>query len=163
MTSTWSQSQPPASTSWISAASLPKSADRIEGAMIAMARLYPSRRGGQCGMRTALLVVLFASPSFAATITVNTTAGIAVDGRCSLVEAVFAANNNNNAGGDCTAGSGADTIVFDASLAGADIDLVDTTINVSQSLTIDGAAALGVNIGLFGGSGVRASQGLTLK
>lgn len=50
------------------------------------------------------------------TIVVNTTVdAVAEDGQCSLREAVLSANTNQSVGG-CTAGSGADTIVFDPSL-----------------------------------------------
>ena len=53
----------------------------------------------------------------ATTLTVNSTADIvADDGQCTLREAVFAANTDLASGempGECPAGSGADTIVFD--------------------------------------------------
>lgn len=66
-----------------------------------------------------LLLNVFLTPGTAladSTITVNTTTDtVADDGQCSLREAVISANTNQAVGG-CTAGSGADTIVFDPSL-----------------------------------------------
>ena len=66
-----------------------------------------------------LLGILFlAAPAYAdATITVTTTAdGVVDDGDCGLREAVLSANTDASVGG-CTAGNGADLIVFDAALA----------------------------------------------
>jgi len=103
-----------------------------------------------------LLTLLLAVGSFpvhaAGTITVNTlTDSIADDGQCSLREAVIAANTDTAVGG-CAAGSGADTIVFDASLpspatftltlSGANEDAAASgDLDLSGTLVIQGAAA----------------------
>ncbi len=56
----------------------------------------------------------FTAPALAATIVVNTTAdSTATDGKCSLREAIGNANANARTYPDCTAGSGADIILFD--------------------------------------------------
>src|SRR5215208_3701057 len=52
----------------------------------------------------ALLIALGQAPALAATINVS--------GNCTLVDAITAANNDTTAGGNCTQGSGADTIVL---------------------------------------------------
>jgi CSLREA domain-containing protein len=61
-----------------------------------------------------------ASGASAATITVNGTADSAAnEGTCSLREAISSANNDSPSGGaagECAAGSGADTIAFDAAV-----------------------------------------------
>jgi CSLREA domain-containing protein len=49
----------------------------------------------------------------AATISVDTVVdSVAVDGACSLREAIAAANDDTTAGGDCARGAGADTVVL---------------------------------------------------
>src|SRR5438105_1344117 len=149
MTSTWIQSQPPLSTSATSAASLPKSAERIEGAMraVAMRRIYTMAAQVQCGMRNAFVVAfaLVATPSIAATITVNATGGITQNGDCTVEEAFLAAENEA-AEDACAAGTGSDTIVFDPSLASVELDVVDLPLTVTHPLIVDGAAAPGVAI-----------------
>ncbi|NWG34667.1 MAG: CSLREA domain-containing protein [Chloroflexi bacterium] len=103
-----------------------------------------------------LLILVLAGSSFpvhaAGTITVNTlTDSIADDGQCSLREAVIAANTDTATGG-CAAGSGADTIVFDASLpspatfpltlSGANEDAAASgDLDLSGTLTIQGTGA----------------------
>lgn len=85
---------------------------------------------GQDGMKPKksipglFVAILFAialtgpQPAAAASMITVTTANdsLADDGQCSLREAVIAANTDSATGG-CPAGSGADTILFDASLA----------------------------------------------
>lgn len=78
---------------------------------------------------SALLILsgfFFLPAGFAATITVNSVADNTTgsDASCTLREAVENANNDSDTtGGDCTAGSGADTIQFDTSTAGSTINL----------------------------------------
>ena len=62
------------------------------------------------------------------------------DGNCTLREAITNANSNTATFADCTAGSGADTITFDASLSGQTITLTSDMPLVSGNLTIDGSA-----------------------
>jgi CSLREA domain-containing protein len=62
------------------------------------------------------------------------------DSNCTLREAITNANNNVATFADCTAGSGADTITFDASLSGQTITLTADMPRVSGNLTIDGSA-----------------------
>jgi len=68
----------------------------------------------------------------------NTTSG---DGWCTLREAITNANaNSDTTGGDCAAGSGADTITFDGSLGTATITLASPLPKIAygSGLTIDG-------------------------
>src|SRR4051812_14778741 len=88
-----------------------------------------------------------------AVITVNSLtdgplAGLADDGQVSLREALFAANTDASVDGS-VAGSGADTIMFDPSLAGQTITLTandsnlafgPTALVVTSDVTIDGSA-----------------------
>ncbi|MFN8465935.1 MAG: choice-of-anchor Q domain-containing protein [Caldilineaceae bacterium] len=97
----------------------------------------------------AALGLVVAPVHGAGPITVTTTSdSIADDGFCSLREAVIAANTDNSFH-DCPAGSGADTIVFDAqlprpviitlTLTGADEDAAETgDLDVSGTLAIVG-------------------------
>ena len=63
----------------------------------------------------ALLLALGQEVAMAATITVTTNnPNIALDGQCSLIEAIVNANNDAATHADCAAGSGADTIVLPA-------------------------------------------------
>lgn len=76
----------------------------------------------------------------AASITVNSTGDItsAGDGQCTLREAVSNANaNTDTTGGDCTAGSGADTITFSDLILGQTITLGGTQLTLSSDITID--------------------------
>ncbi|HSH05090.1 MAG TPA: choice-of-anchor Q domain-containing protein [Anaerolineae bacterium] len=74
------------------------------------------------------------------TITVDSNADIiATDNRCTLREAIINANYDNQSGSvDCTPGSGADTILFDASLNNATITLINGQIIISDTLSIQG-------------------------
>ncbi len=83
-------------------------------------------------LTTCLLTFLFTFPTqtfvaqaSAATITVNTATDTdANNGLCTLREAIANANTDSQAGStDCAAGSGADTINFNASLANQTITL----------------------------------------
>lgn len=79
----------------------------------------------------------------AATITVDTAnAAVAVDGECSLPEAVANANQNiDTSGGDCTAGAaGLDSIVFDGLTVPSTITL-GGTLFVAEDLAIVGPDA----------------------
>ncbi len=119
----------------------------------------------------AVLAVLLAvagegQPAYAATITVNTTDDeLNSDGDCSLREAIQAANSN--AGVDaCTAGSGPDSIVFDASVVpgtftltipGISEDANETgDLDITADLTITGAGAAStvIQAGATPGSGI---------
>lgn len=104
----------------------------------------------------------------AATITVNSTADVeADDGECTLREAIVAANNDAASGattGECEAGSGDDTIVFDIASGPfvisptTELPAIDTIVvidGLSQSgatptapvIVLDGTNASGVNAG----------------
>ncbi len=79
------------------------------------------------------------APAYAAGILVNTTTddSTAGNGSCSLREAITNANNDSDStGGDCTAGSGADTITFST---GGTITLGSALPPVTSVITIDGA------------------------
>lgn len=120
-------------------------------------------------IRFLLLITLIFSlltPStiaHAASLTVNSLAdAIAVDGQCTLREAIQNANNNAATNVDCTAGSGADTITFGVS---GTITLGSTlpTINDPAGLTLDGT---GQTVTISGGNAVRvlyAGNSLTLN
>ena len=107
----------------------------------------------RAGLRFSRLgICLFAvsltlAAAHAAEITVTSSAdNTTVDGQVTLREAVQAANTDISVDGS-TAGSGDDTIVFDASLAGATISLStigDTTFEesalaISSNITIEDA------------------------
>jgi CSLREA domain-containing protein/MYXO-CTERM domain-containing protein len=83
-------------------------------------------------------VLLVPAARAGATITVDTTNDENnTNGKCSLREAVEAANTDA-AVDSCTAGSGTDTIVFDASTNGTAINLTLGSIELTSSMTIDG-------------------------
>ena len=96
----------------------------------------------------ALLLALGQGVATAATITVTTNdPNIAADGQCSLIEAIINANNNAATHADCTAGSGADTIVLPAK---ANVTLTNVTDNtfgptglplITSLITIQGSGA----------------------
>ncbi len=72
------------------------------------------------------------------TITVNTNLDTGnIDGNCELREAIASANTDV-AVDACTAGSGDDEIVFDASLSGSTITLGGTELLINTNLVIDG-------------------------
>ena len=88
------------------------------------------------------------APAQAATITADPTAadGVAADAKCSLREAITAANANSTGGGDCTMGSGTDTVQVPAgtyTLTGAANDDLNASgdLDVTESATIAGAGA----------------------
>jgi len=90
------------------------------------------------------LVALATSTAFAATITVNSTADVAVnDGQCTLREAIIAANNNAASGamaGECAAGQAfptVDTINFNIADAG-----LHTIVPTSALPTISGPTVI---------------------
>ncbi len=91
-----------------------------------------------------LLTALLACPAPAradSTITVDSTADDTnSDGQCTLREAITNANDDASTYGDCTGGSGDDTILFDGSLGSATITLSSTlpTISDDNNLTLDG-------------------------
>jgi len=103
------------------------------------------------GFAGVLVVVLLflaqGQAAEAATITVNTNDDeLDTDGDCSLREAIQAANTDA-AVDNCTAGSGADTIIVPAgiyvlSIAGAGEDLNETgDLDITSAVTINGAGA----------------------
>ncbi len=79
-------------------------------------------------------------------------AGIVVSSTCTLPNAITSANTDTATGG-CTAGSGADTITFDASLSGQTITLV-STLNLTTNITIDGTS-LASHVKISGGNAVQ--------
>lgn len=103
------------------------------------ARLYAS-----------LLSLVLISSASAATIPVTTSAdSVAVDGSCSLREAITAANLNSGGGvGECPAGdaSGQDQIVFQIPGAGPHQILVQSQLPaITSSLSIDGYTQAGAS------------------
>lgn len=107
-------------------------------------------------LRTLLVAVglLLAGPAaVASTITVTTTSdGVAVDNDCTLREAVRSANTNTSVGG-CTAGeAGLDQIVFEATLASRRVLVQDSSIQVTEDVTIDGTTTAISEVVLSGGS-----------
>ena len=78
----------------------------------------------------------------AATITVNSTADnlTAGDGKCTLREAIgnVGLTGFDSTGGDCAAGSGGDTIVFDLALPATITLTTSTTLFILNSTTISG-------------------------
>lgn len=90
----------------------------------------------------AALALALAMPAEAAVITVDTAVDGTLAGRCTLRDAVAAANGDAAVAG-CTAGSGADVITF-----AADVDTLDLTsaaggmLTISDALVIDGAETL---------------------
>lgn len=97
------------------------------------------------------LLMLIASPAIAVKITVNSTDDvIADDGKCTLREAVIAANTDTASGsikGECQAGIGADTIVLQGlvyflSIEGTGEDNAATgDLDILNDLTITGKSA----------------------
>jgi len=127
-----------------------------------------SGAGWQWGTRLlALLSVLAtAGQSWAADLVVTTLAdSSAMDGDCSLREAITAANTNANVN-ECTGSSyGNDTITFDSSLTGGTITLGSTLPQIVSgfgTLTIDGEANAITLSGNFFGNILRLSSGASL-
>ena len=95
----------------------------------------------------------FATPVSAATITVNSILDTSGDtGICTLRDAIASANSDA-ANGGCDAGSGDDTIVFDAGLSAQTITL-GSTLSLGSNLTLDGSA-LASNVKISGNNACR--------
>ncbi len=95
----------------------------------------------------------FATPVSAATITVNSILDTSGDtGICTLRDAVASANTDT-ANGGCDAGSGDDTIVFDAGLSAQTITL-GSTLSLGSNLTLDGST-LASNVKISGNNACR--------
>ena len=100
--------------------------------------LLPTRnlRSPVLGVALVLwLVVAGAAP--AATITVNSMLDNGDGANCTLREAIQSANTDMAFGG-CSAGAGADEIVFDNSLSGSTITLRGVDLDIRSELRIDG-------------------------
>lgn len=83
-----------------------------------------------------LASALTVTPARAASIVVSTNAdNVAVDGLCTLREAITNANNDAATNPDCTAGSGADTITFAAdytiTLTGSQLPAITGTLTIN--------------------------------
>ncbi len=115
---------------------------------------------------SALLIVLLAvvalpvTPARAATLEVTSIVdAVAVNGICTLREAIVNANNDAATNADCLAGTGNDTITFNIAIASPTITLgsVLPAITDGDGLTIDGT-----NLNAAGGevtlSGAGASE-----
>ncbi len=92
-----------------------------------------------------LFALAFTAPAaLADTITVNTEADDASDGLCSFTEAIASANTDTAVGG-CTAGNGADSIIFSqtAFVTDSDIALGAGDRAITTTVTIDGSIAVG--------------------
>ncbi|MEO8190773.1 MAG: CSLREA domain-containing protein [Acidobacteriota bacterium] len=109
----------------------------------------------------ALLVLLGSASARAATITVNTASDVSAnDGKCTLREAITAANTNTASGalpGECVAGAaGLDTIVFtipaatDAGcVSGTGVCTISPTFNlpdITEALTADASTQTGATL-----------------
>lgn len=104
-------------------------------------------RGRGLALGAALGLALLPWAADAAVITVASTGNtVAVDGACTLPEAVANANDNLATNADCVAGeAGLDSIVFDPALVGSTISLAGQLI-VEDALLIDGDAADGLAV-----------------
>jgi CSLREA domain-containing protein len=96
-------------------------------------------------LAAGVTAVVLASPAWAATLAVTTASDAQpnTNGECSLREAIINANQNNQSGStDCSAGGGADRIVFDLGTS-ATITLTSQlpTITDGAGLTVDGRKA----------------------
>ncbi|AMK77668.1 MULTISPECIES: choice-of-anchor Q domain-containing protein [Methylomonas] len=117
-------------------------------------------------MALAVLSALVGSPAWANTINVTNLLDVSAvaDGSCTLREAVANANSDSDTtGGDCPAGTGADTITFGVN--GTTVLSSTLTITDADGLTID---SLGRSVTLSGGNVVRVfwvtpGAALTLK
>lgn len=79
---------------------------------------------------------LTVTPAYAASILVNSNADtVAIDGSCTLREAIANANTDTTTNVDCFGGSGADTITFNAdytiTLAGSQLPAITSTITIT--------------------------------
>ncbi|MEM9594374.1 MAG: hypothetical protein AAGD06_08925, partial [Acidobacteriota bacterium] len=108
--------------------------------------LPPRARCRRLGISVLLTLLTMAGPTWAATITVDSAADneTSGDGLCTLREALNNANGDGQTtGGDCTAGSGTDTIEFDISGSSPiEIELTATLI-VTDAVVIDGTTQPG--------------------
>jgi CSLREA domain-containing protein/uncharacterized repeat protein (TIGR01451 family) len=94
------------------------------------------------------------------TITVTTTADtVALDGECSLREAIMAANTDT-AVNECLAGAGPDTIVFSLGLGTPTIDLTSPLPDVTESLSIFGDTGSSTRVRLNGAGAGAGANGL---
>ena len=96
-------------------------------------------------LAAGVTAVVLASPAWAATLAVETASDAQpnTNGECSLREAIINANQNNQSGStDCSAGGGADRIVFDLGTS-ATITLTSQlpTVTDGAGLTVDGRKA----------------------
>jgi hypothetical protein len=90
---------------------------------------------------------------FAATITVTTTNPVfSSDSECSLLEALANAQTDTAGAGDCSAGSGADTIEFNIPGPGPHTIEVGNQVNISEDTTIDATTQPGTVCALDGGT-----------
>ncbi|QKK03882.1 MAG: hypothetical protein HND55_15215 [Pseudomonadota bacterium] len=96
-------------------------------------------------LSAAVSLALGASGLQAATITVDTLDDGSLAGQCTLRDAVAAANADTAVSG-CTAGSGADEIVFDSSLSGTLLLTEATLLLVQSEITITGPGATEITI-----------------
>jgi LPXTG-site transpeptidase (sortase) family protein len=105
---------------------------------------------------SALLIVILAlafmpvTPARAATLIVNTNAGgaVAVNGLCSLREAIINANNDAATNIDCAAGTGADIIQFSAAVSTITVTAFALpAITDPDGLSIDGGGVVTVDGG----------------
>ena len=109
----------------------------------------------------AAFAVLLAAPASAAPITVDPSAGdeTSNNGKCSLREAISAANNDNTGpGSDCAAGSGADVITLPAGNYTLTLGRPGTfngthedsntqgDLDISSDVTINGAGAANTTV-----------------
>lgn len=102
----------------------------------------------------SILLLTPTAPLLAATITVNTIADtIAVDGFCSLHEAILAANTDT-AVNECPAGNGADSIVFDLGPGVPEIVLTQALPIIEEPLSIDGGTGGATRVSIHGAGAI---------
>ncbi|MEM7052630.1 MAG: hypothetical protein AAF604_23405 [Acidobacteriota bacterium] len=92
------------------------------------------------------LLLIATGPAWAATITVTSVLDneIAGDGSCTLREALNNANGNNNTtSGDCTTGSGTDTIAFNIPGSGPHEIALSATLEITDPVILDGTTQPG--------------------
>lgn len=116
------------------------------------------------GTLLVLLGTLTASAAPAVTITVNTTADtVATDGKCSLREAIQAANTNT-AVRECPAGSGVDTIQFALGTGTPTINVTGSGLpTITAGVTINGNTGGAARIELNGAGTATNTNGLTIS
>ncbi|MGE0884224.1 MAG: putative Ig domain-containing protein [Blastocatellales bacterium] len=133
------------------------------------ASLTEARRGDGAASKDASAMILAPTSAVAAaTITVNDTAdSVGNDGKCTLREAIIAANTNmasGAAGGECVAGmAGADNIVFNLGTGTPTINLTSALPTISEPVTINGNTGGATRVELNGiGAGANVN-GLTIN